>query len=70
MARKPPPTARTERQPIGNKDRPNQADRLGTERRGGARRSGEGSESALASLRTMERDLAKSKPTDDDASNR
>lgn len=51
-----------------NKDRSNDADRTGTDRRGRERRSGEGSDSALATLRHLERDRARSRPADEDSS--
>ncbi len=48
-----------------NKDRSNEADRSGTDRRAREGRSGEGSESALATLKSIERDRKRSKPADD-----
>lgn len=48
-----------------NKDRTNLADRGGTDRHARERRSGEGSESALANLKSIERDRQISKPEDD-----
>jgi hypothetical protein len=48
-----------------NKDRSNNADRSGTDRR----RTGEGSASALANLKNIERDRQRSRP-DDDSSGR
>jgi len=70
MARQPPPSNRAERQqPSDNKGRADQGDRSGTERRS-RDRSGEGAESALVSLRNIERDRARSKPADEGSSNR
>lgn len=50
-----------------NKDRSNDADRAGTDRHARERRTGEGSESALATLKTIERDRARSRPAEDDS---
>lgn len=55
------------KQPTSN-ERSNDADRNGSERRGRTRgRSGEGSESALATLKHIERDRARSRPVEDDS---
>ena len=53
-----------------NKDRSNEADHTGTDRRARERRSGEGADSALATLKTIELDRAQSRPADDDSSDR
>ena len=50
--------------PAPNKDRPNDADRSGTDRRA-RERSGAGSESALANLKHIERERARSRPSED-----
>lgn len=55
------PTTMERRQP-GNKDRSNQADRGNTPRQARERRSGEGSDSALAKWKSIERDREKSRP--------
>jgi len=52
-----------------NKDRSNDADRSGTDRRARDHRTGEGSDSALATLKNMERDRQRSRPDDDGSSN-
>lgn len=67
MASKAKPTSKMDRNQPTNKERSNDADRSGTDRRARERRSGEGSESALASLKFMERDRKRSTPTDDDS---
>jgi hypothetical protein len=54
-----------DRKQPSNKDRSNDADRSGTNRRAQEGRSGEGSESALATLKSIERDRKRSKPADD-----
>lgn len=53
------------KQPPSNKERSNDADRSGTDRRAREGRSGEGSESALATLKSIERDRKRSRPADD-----
>ena len=53
------------KQQPSKKDRSNDADRSGTDRRSREGRSGEGSESALATLKSIERDRKRSRPTDD-----
>jgi hypothetical protein len=50
-----------------SKDRSNDADRGGTDRRIRVGRSGEGSASALATLQSIERDRKRSWPVDDTA---
>ncbi len=69
MARRltPSPKQMDRKQPT-NKDRSNDADRSGTDRRARERRTGEGSESALATLKHIERDRARSRPAEDDSS--
>jgi len=59
-----------DRKQPANKDRSNTADRSGTDRWGRERRTGEGSESALAKLKNIERDRQRSRPGDDDGSGR
>jgi hypothetical protein len=56
MKRQPPPNERSNRDDRGN----------APARPGRPRRTGEGSESALASLRTMERDRARTVPAEDE----
>jgi hypothetical protein len=53
------------KQQPSNKDRSNDADHGGTDRRTRIGRSGEGSASALATLQSMERDRKQSWPEDD-----
>lgn len=53
------------KQQPSNKNRSNDADRTGTDRRAREGRSGEGSESALATLKSIERDRKRSRPADD-----
>lgn len=48
-----------------NKERSNDADRSGTDRRARDGRTGEGSASALATLKRIERDRKQSRPADD-----
>ena len=48
-----------------NKDRSNDADRSGVDRRARERRTGEGSDSALATLKNIERDRQRNKPADE-----
>ncbi len=62
--RQPYPAMERNKQPA-NKDRSNEADHSGTDRRAREGRSGEGSESALATLKSIERDRKRSKPADD-----
>jgi hypothetical protein len=52
------------------RDRSNEADRGAAERRPRAARSGEGSASALNTLKKIERDREKSRPKDDSESER
>jgi hypothetical protein len=54
-----------DRKQPANKNRSNDADDSGNDRRARERRSGEGSESALATLKNIERDRRRSKPDDD-----
>lgn len=49
------------------KERSNEADRNGTDRRAKQGRSGEGSQSALATLKNIERDRKRSKPAEDNS---
>ena len=67
MARKPSPIPKLDRKQPANKDRSNGADRSGSDRRV-RERSGEGSQSALANLKHIERDRARSRPADEDNS--
>ncbi|MBA3774643.1 MAG: hypothetical protein H0X13_19765 [Ramlibacter sp.] len=62
--RQPYPAMERNKQPA-NKDRSNEADCSGTDRRAREGRSGEGSESALATLKSIERDRKRSTPADD-----
>lgn len=64
MTRKRQTPAMDRKQP-SNKDRTNEADRSGSDRRARQGRSGEGSDSALATLKSIERDRKRSKPADD-----
>jgi hypothetical protein len=70
MAKKrmPTPSSKMDRQQPTTKDRSNDADRSGTDRRGREHRTGEGSDSALATLRNIERDRQRSKPADEGSS--
>ena len=65
MTRKRQPKPTTDRKQPSNKERSNQADRTGADRRRWEHRSGEGSESALANLKNIERDREKTRPADD-----
>jgi hypothetical protein len=65
MAKKPPPISKMDRKQASNKDRSNDADQSGTDRRARERRTGEGSESALATLKNIERDRQRNKPADE-----
>lgn len=58
-----------DRKQTSNKDRSNEADRSGTDRRAREGRSGEGSESALATLKNIERDRKRSTPAEDNPDN-
>lgn len=49
-----------------NKERSNDADRTGSDRRLRDRRSGEGADSALATLKSIEQDRQRAKPREDD----
>jgi hypothetical protein len=62
MATKPLPIPKMDRKQPANKDRSNDADDSGSDRRARERRSGEGSESALANLKNIERDRKRSRP--------
>jgi hypothetical protein len=68
MAKKPSQSARMDRKKPTDKDRSNDADRSGTDRRGRDHRTGEGSESALANLKNIERDRQRSRPADEGGS--
>lgn len=63
-----PKRSKMDRKQPANKDRSNEADRGASDRRARAARSGEGSESALATLKNIERDRERSKPKDDNGS--
>jgi hypothetical protein len=65
MTRKRQTLSPMDRKQPSHKDRSNEADRSGTNRRDREGRSGEGSESALATLKNIERDRKRSKPADD-----
>jgi hypothetical protein len=65
MTRKRQTLSAMDRKQPSNKDRANDADRSGSDRRAREGRSGEGSESALATLKSIERDRKRSKPADD-----
>ena len=69
MAKKPPPLRKMDIKQPANRDRSNNADCSGTDRgaRERERRTGEGSESALAKLKNIERDRQRSRPGDDDS---
>jgi hypothetical protein len=54
-----------DRKPPSRKERSNDADRSGTERGARDQRTGEGSESALATLKHIERDRRRSWPADE-----
>lgn len=56
-----------DRKQPAHKDRSNEADRSGTDGRAKQGRSGEGSQSALATLKNIERDRKRSKPADDNS---
>jgi hypothetical protein len=68
MAGKPTPIPKMDRKQPTNKDRSNDADRTGSDRRGRERRTGEGSDSALANLKNIERDRQRSRPMDEGSS--
>ena len=68
MAKKPLSIRKMDRKQPTNKDRSNDADRSGTDRRARDRRTGEGSESALARLKNIERDRQRSQPEDNASS--
>jgi hypothetical protein len=68
MAKKPAPTSKMDRPQPSNKDRSNDADRSGTDRRARERRTGEGSDSALATLKNIERDRQRNQPADEGGS--
>jgi hypothetical protein len=57
-----------DRKQPANKDRSNLADRSNTDRQARERRSGEGADSALASLKSIERDRQKTQPPEDGSS--
>jgi hypothetical protein len=67
MAKKYSPMPKMDRKQPTNKDRSNDADRSTTDRRAREQRTGEGAESALATLKNIERDRRRTQP-DDDAS--
>ena len=68
MAKKPSPLSKMDRKPPTDNNRSNNADQGGGERRGRERRTGEGSDSALANLKNIERDRQRSKPADEGSS--
>jgi hypothetical protein len=71
MTRKRQAKPEMDRKQPSNKDRSNEADQTGADRRRREqRRSGEGSESALATLKHIERDRERIKPADDSSSER
>lgn len=57
-----------DRKQPSNKDRSNVADQSGTDRHARERRTGEGSESALATLKNIERDRQRAKTGDEGSS--
>ena len=65
MAGKASPTSRTDRKQPTGKERSNDADRSGSERRVREQRTGEGSDSALAKLKHIERDRQRSRVSDE-----
>jgi len=65
MTRKRETPSPMDRKQPSHKERSNDADRSGSDRRAREGRSGEGSESALATLKNIERDRKRSKPADD-----
>jgi hypothetical protein len=65
MAKKPTLISKMDRKQPSNKDRSNDADQSGSDRRARERRTGEGSESALATLKNIERDRQRTKPADE-----
>jgi len=58
------PPAPVDRKPPSNADRPNQVDLGDSDRNVRKRRSGEGSDSALASWKSIERERKRVKPRD------
>lgn len=54
-----------DRKQPSNKNRSNDADRSGADRQRSERRTGEGSESALATLKSIQRDRERTRPADD-----
>ena len=67
MAKKPHAILKMDRKQPTNKDRSNDADRTGADRRARDHRSGEGAESALAIWRNIERDRERARPVDEDS---
>jgi hypothetical protein len=65
MTRKRQTHSAMDRKQPSSKDRANEADRSNSDRRAREGRSGEGSESALATLKSIERDRKRTKPADD-----
>ena len=70
MTRKRQANPTMDRKQPSNKERSNESDRTGNDRRRWERRSGEGSESALATLKNIERDRERNRPADDSSSNK
>jgi hypothetical protein len=69
MAKKPSPTLKMDRKQPTNKERSNDADRSGMDRRARDRRTGEGSQSALATMKNIERDRQRTKPDEGSSGN-
>jgi hypothetical protein len=65
MAGKSSPSSKMDRKQSTHKERSNDADRSGTDRRPRERRTGEGSDSALATLKNIERDRQRTRPADE-----
>jgi len=70
MTRKRQANPTMDRKQPSNKNRSNDADRSGTDRRRSERRTGEGSESALATLKSIQRDRERFRPADDSNSDK
>ena len=68
MAKRPKPTLKMDRQQATGKGGSIDADRTGFDRRARDKRTGEGADSALATLRNIERDRQRSKPDDEGSS--
>jgi hypothetical protein len=70
MTRKRQAKPTMDRKQPSNKNRSNDADRGGADRRRSERRTGEGSESALATLKSIQRDRERIRPADDSNSDK